>query len=166
MRPAWTALLGVGLGILVLTQHAGGFASRPGADPGVAVGGNAPIAEAPKIPAVSFRKDIAPVLAASCSTRSCHGSGIHSPALTPGVDPSKIRLALVGVAAEERPDRHYVEPSDPTKSFLVDKIEGHLVDAECADGDCGRRMPSRNAPLPDVTRAMIRSWIAQGALDN
>ena len=157
MRRAWVVVLGVGLGLLHLSHRAVGSGTVQVATPAV----TAPTGDRP----ISFRKDIAPVLVTSCSTRSCHG-GSRPPELAAGVDASTMRLALVGVASEQRPDRSYVKPGDPRASYLVDKIEGCLVDAQCADGDCGRRMPSRNAPLPEATQAMVRSWIAQGAADN
>ncbi len=157
MRRAWVAVLGIGLGVLHLSHRAGGTATAQ-------VGGAA-VTAAQADRQVSFRKDIAPVFVQSCSTRSCHG-GSRPPELAAGVDASTMRRALVGVASEQRPDRSYVKPGDPRASYLVDKIEGCLVDAQCADGDCGRRMPSRNAPLSEATQAMVRSWIAQGADDN
>jgi len=77
-----------------------------------------------------------------------------------------MRVALVGVSSEQRPDRAYVKPGDPAASYLVDKLAGALSNAQCVHGDCGRPMPSRSPPLPESAQAMIRSWIADGAKDN
>jgi hypothetical protein len=115
---------------------------------------------------VSFRRDVAPVLAQSCSTSSCHGGGSRPPVFDARADLAKMRAALVGVASEERPDHAYVTPGAPQASYLVQKIDEDLVDAECADHDCGSPMPLDNPSLPESARAKIRTWIAQGARDN
>ncbi len=116
-------------------------------------------------PSVSFRKDVAPVLGDSCSTSSCHGGGSRPPVFGRGHDAATIRIALVGVASEDRPDRAYVTPGAPESSYLLQKIDGHLIDDECTDHDCGSPMPLDNPPLSPEARAMIRLWIAQGARD-
>ena len=121
---------------------------------------------APGAGQVSFRRDIAPVLVTSCSTRSCHGGGSRPPVLDPHADAASLRAALVGVASEQRPERDYVRPGDPQASYVVQKLEGCLVDEECADADCGEPMPLKNPPLSAELRATIRAWIAQGASDN
>jgi hypothetical protein len=115
---------------------------------------------------ISFRRDVAPVLATSCTTASCHGGGSRPPVLDAHADAARMRAALVGVASDQRPDRHYVEPGVPQNSYLVQKIEGRLIDGECADHDCGVPMPRDNPSLSADARAMIRTWIAQGAQDN
>ena len=115
---------------------------------------------------VSFQRDVAPVLVASCATGSCHGGGSRPPVLAARDGVGKLRVALVGVASEERPGRAYVHPGDPDASYLMQKIEGHLVDAECADRDCGEPMPLDNPSLSADARRTIRAWIAQGARDN
>jgi hypothetical protein len=146
LKRAIIGLLAVGLGLVVSTQAGGSPAPAP--------------------KTVSFKKDVAPILAVSCSTVSCHGGGLHSPDLDPRADASKVRRALVGVASEERNGRAYVKPRDARASWLLDKVDGRLVDAECVDHDCGVRMPARNAPLSDAQRTLIRAWIDQGAQDN
>ena len=123
-----------------------------------------PKVEAPS--AVSFKHDVAPLLVTSCSMASCHGAGLHPPEIDSDVDTATLRRALLASASEERPDRGYVAPGDPSHSYLVDKIEGRLVDAQCEDHDCGDRMPARNPALSDHARATIAAWIAQGAKDN
>ena len=116
--------------------------------------------------AVSFRRDVAPVITLSCTTSSCHGGGGRSPVLERHADPAALRAALVGVASEQRPSRVFVRPGAPDQSYLIQKIEGHLIDAECTDHDCGAPMPLDNPSLSADARAKIRTWIAQGARDN
>jgi hypothetical protein len=153
MKRSALTLVGAALGLLLAVPA--GSAPRPAA---------APAGHAAR--SVSFRHDVAPLFVVSCSTASCHGAGAHPPDLDPDADPSSLRRALLGVASEERPDRPYVKPGDPQASYLVDKIEGRLVDSECADHDCGSRMPARNAALSPEARAAVLAWIADGAPDN
>jgi hypothetical protein len=115
---------------------------------------------------VSFRRDVAPVLATSCTTRSCHGGGSRPPVLGAHMSASTMRAALVGVASEDRPDHAYVEPGAPDASYLVQKVEGRLVDAECTEHDCGEPMPLDNPSLSAEAIAKIRAWVADGARDN
>ncbi|MGH7280290.1 MAG: hypothetical protein ACRELY_02115, partial [Polyangiaceae bacterium] len=115
--------------------------------------------------ALSFRADIVPVLTTSCSTRSCHG-GMRAPLLGAHDGPAELRAALVNVRSEERTDLGYVTPGDPSHSYLIEKIEGRMTPAKCADHDCGDAMPLDNPALPDATRSLIRAWIEQGAKDN
>jgi hypothetical protein len=115
---------------------------------------------------VSFARDVAPLLSGSCATASCHGGGSLPPVFDRHGGAKKLRATLVGVASEERPERTYVAAGVPDASYLLQKIDGHLVDAECVDHDCGSPMPLDNPSLSDGARAKIRTWIAQGALDN
>ena len=115
---------------------------------------------------VSFRRDVAPVLATSCATRSCHGGGSRPPVLGAHMTATTMRAALVGVASEDRPDHAYVQPGAPDASYLVQKVEGRLVDAECTEHDCGEPMPLDNPSLSADAIAKIRAWVADGARDN
>jgi hypothetical protein len=117
-------------------------------------------------PVVSFRRDVTPILVTSCMTGSCHGNGIRPPLLDRHDDAAHLRAALVGVRSEERPAHAYITPGAPEQSFLVEKIEGHLKDADCVDHDCGVAMPKDNPLLAPDARTIIRSWIAAGAPDN
>jgi hypothetical protein len=149
------AVVGFGLALFQLASPAGGSAPREAAS-------------RPTVPVtarVSFRHDVAPLFITSCGTASCHG-GDRPPRLSSEIEPSALRAALVGVSSEELPAHAYVKPGDTRDSYLVEKIEGRLVDAHCADGDCGARMPSRSPPLPEAAQTTIRLWIAQGAPDN
>jgi hypothetical protein len=64
--------------------------------------------------------------------------------------------ALVGVASSEVPSLLRVEPGNPGRSYLVQKLEGRAA--------VGDRMPAGQPPLPDETVLVIRQWIADGAL--
>jgi hypothetical protein len=116
-------------------------------------------------PQASFRRDVAPVLTTSCSTRSCHG-GMRPPLLGAHDDPRTLRESLIGVASEERPEHRYVRIGHPEESFLMEKIDGHMSASTCVDHDCGDQMPLDNPPLSSESREAIRAWIEQGAADN
>jgi hypothetical protein len=118
--------------------------------------------------ALSFRRDVAAVLAHTCAgTDGCHGR-----------DPThRVRLdlregaahrALVGHPSELRAGALLVDPGHPTSSFLVDKLTRHLARGE------GRPMPldpqTGNVQEPSPVEGFVWSalvpWIAQGAPDN
>lgn len=110
---------------------------------------------------VSFRKDVAPVMAASCSFRSCHGlsgRGLHL-----SKDPAELYAELLGKSSETRTSARYVVPNDPEASWLLAKLTGELCDPACANGACGARMPKGGDPLPPASIAAIEKWIADGA---
>jgi DinB family len=154
MNPGRSIIASVSIALVLVLASSGGGAQ-----------GSENARDREHAPRASFRRDVAPVLAQSCSTRSCHGGG-RSPMLHADENASKLRAALVGVQSEEHATHAYVRPGDPDASYLVEKIEGHLVHAQCADHDCGERMPLDNPALPENARRAIRAWIADGAPDN
>ena len=116
--------------------------------------------------AVSFRHDVAPVLASTCAgTEGCHG---REPTHRVNLD-LRERAAygsLVGRPAELRAGALLIDPGHPAQSFLVAKLTHKLA----AKGE-GRPMPldpqTGNAQDPNpvegfVWRTLI-PWIAQGA---
>lgn len=107
--------------------------------------------------AVSFNRDVVPLLKARCA--ACHLTGdepgkmqLHPQAAyrtlvnSPSIGSSMLR----------------VEPGSPDTSYLIRKLEGtHL-----AAGGSGARMPLDAAALDPTDIARIREWISAGALDN
>ena len=91
---------------------------------------------------------------------------MRPPTLGAHDDPAQLRAALVGIVADERPGMSYVKPGDTTRSYLVEKIKGRMIDRDCTDHDCGDVMPLDNPPLPVDVQQMIATWIDQGARDN
>jgi hypothetical protein len=63
--------------------------------------------------------------------------------------------ALVGVASSEVPSLLRVEPGNPGRSYLVQKLEGRAA--------VGGRMPLGQPPLPEATVLVVRQWITDGA---
>ena len=62
---------------------------------------------------------------------------------------------LVNVPSREVPALLRVEPFDPDRSYLVQKIEGTAA--------VGAQMPPGGPPLPVEDIQLIRDWIADGA---
>jgi hypothetical protein len=62
---------------------------------------------------------------------------------------------LVGVPSTEVPTLLRVKPSDPTNSYIIQKLEGHAA--------VGAQMPLGETPLPASTIAFIVQWITDGA---
>jgi len=107
--------------------------------------------------AVSFKRDLVPLLRRSCAT--CHVTGTEpgNIALHPGaayenlVESPSVQSKLLRV-----------KPGAPAESYLLLKLEDTHLDA----GGTGQRMPFGLAPLDASQIEMIREWIAAGAPDN
>lgn len=136
-------------------------------------------------PAVSFKTDVLPILRTSCGlSSSCHGtesggpSGQHyyGPSIS-GPEPTADQIQAifdqsVSQPAVANPSMNIVTPGDPSKSFLMYKLDGDpnvadqvsCADLECAkDQSCLSAMPQGGPQLPSDKRDIIRRWIAQGA---
>lgn len=108
-------------------------------------------AEAPKVEVmaatgketVSFSRDIAPVLASSCT--GCHG------AERPRENFSVQTFARLLAGGDAGP---VLAPGKPDESLLVKKLEGK---------GGGARMPMNQPPLGTDVMAKIRKWIEEGA---
>ena len=130
-----------------------------------------------KAPTVSFKTDVvAGVFNKSCGlSTSCHGSPTASQGglflgakAAAGSDSSAVRTAIVGVASKDLPPMPFVTASDPSKSFLMHKMDGDqcTLNAQCVNADCLQTMPQGSDALPVDRRDVVRRWIAQGAQDN
>jgi hypothetical protein len=117
-------------------------------------------------PAVSFARDVTPLLSKSCAFSTCHGSSA-GPAngVYLGTDLARVQRELVTKSASELPTMPLVTPGDPRQSYLMRKLDGSqcALDAQCLGGSCGDTMPRGEQPLPIETRDVVRRWIAQGA---
>jgi len=124
---------------------------------------------------ILFKTDIvAGVFNGSCGFSSCHGSatapqgnlflGLQT---AKGSDSSAVHTKIVGVKSGELPVMPFVTAGDPSKSYLMHKMDGdqNTLDSQCAGG-CLVSMPQGADILPQATRDKVRAWIAQGALDN
>ena len=126
-------------------------------------------------PVTTLRADVMPLFNLSCGFSSCHGSSVNAQGGlflgaqgAKGSDAARVRMLIVGVKAAEIPSLPYVTAGEPTKSFLMHKMDGDqaTLSSQCAPPGCQESMPQGNDPLPAAQRDIVRRWIAQGALDN
>ncbi len=107
--------------------------------------------------AVSFSRDVEPILNDTCARNGCH-TGVN-PAEELDLRTGRAHAALVDVTAVQCSDaRVRVDPANPDGSYLIDKLTG--VDL-CA----GTTMP-KGSPLAPAEIQLIRDWVANGALDD
>ena len=125
---------------------------------------------------VSFVNDVYPTISATCALTGCHDMAIttnHWSDYTtaektymrwvngPGFD-FCIDAPVTGQFAQ----RIIVVPGDPVASYLMLKI-APPTDAPCQDPTHHRRMPpDPREPLTTASIDAIRTWIAEGALQN
>jgi hypothetical protein len=115
---------------------------------------------------VSFGREVLPILQASCSFVSCHGSpGRNGLYLGPNgpSDASTIRAALL--ENTKTASMPFVTPGKPDRSWLLRKLDGNFCGVTC-EGSCGERMPKSGDPLDPAKMSTIATWIANGAPDN
>jgi hypothetical protein len=126
-------------------------------------------------PVTSFATDVTPVLQTSCTSVSCHGIDmLPSGNLFLGNEgsgsagASMVVQGLVGQASGELPTMPYVTAGDPTKSYLMHKMDNDLCvyQTECVEANCMAPMPDNMQQLSATTRDVLRRWITQGAKDN
>lgn len=102
-------------------------------------------------PAVSYAKDIQPILDQYCS--SCHT------AEGAGVEASGFRTDSYAAVMTGTRFGPMIEPGDPLSSSLYRLVSGREIDPSI-------RMPHGDAKMPDAEVQLIEDWIRQGALDN
>jgi hypothetical protein len=83
----------------------------------------------------------------------CH-AGANAPAGL-RLDAANSYAMLVGVASVEQSSILRVAPSNPSNSYLIQKLEGTAA--------AGERMPAGLPPLPQADINIIRQWITDGA---
>lgn len=107
---------------------------------------------------VSFSATVEPILVASCAILGCHRAPApkESLDLSAGIAHSEIVNVLATQCSSDA--RRRVQPGDPSKSYLVDKILG-------VDLCFGGGMPRTGSLSPAEVEA-ISSWICAGAPDN
>ena len=118
-------------------------------------------------PTISFRADIIPVFEKACAFTSCYGSALAANGIFLGKsDPDGVFSRMVEQRSSRYPDQTFVVPGDPTKSFLVKKLEPTPCNRDCQTGACGEPMPKNNPAIPAASRLELARWIAQGAKNN
>src|SRR5439155_286563 len=97
---------------------------------------------------------------ARCAVPLCHSGATP----TQGLDLSAggSYAAIVGRPSTERPDLKIVDPGAPAASYLEWKIAG----APAGQSILGSPMPLTGGPLSAAEQAIIRAWIAEGAVND
>ncbi len=110
---------------------------------------------------VEFRRDVAPVLAAKCSNRACHGGSIQ-----PAFFTSDSARSYANLLHPKRAT-HYVDPGRARTSRLVWAILGRNIarpwDHLGPVAKVRQMPPQGSAPLTDLERRSIIEWIDLGA---
>jgi hypothetical protein len=128
-------------------------------------------------PPVSFAEDLIPLLGASCAFVGCHDGQSRSNGLYLGPSVAEGRPTPAVIAeiyasllspAYVTSDLPRVTPGDPSRSFVMLKIDGcqNRSGLRCIGSErspCGDRMPALSDPLPTAKRDLIHAWIARGA---
>ena len=92
----------------------------------------------------------------SCTFSSCHGADAPQQGLTLAGSTYHV---LVNQPSSEVPTRMLVAPSDPSGSYLLEKLSNDHPTS-------GARMPYLSNPLPDGEITAVRQWIEQGAQED
>ena len=105
---------------------------------------------------VSLAREVAPIMTQRCVM--CHIAG----AAQGGLDLyTNLWGAIVNVKSTQSA-LNLVEPGDPDKSYLYLTLTGDQLSA----GGSGAQMPFQAGQLDAAQLELIRTWIAQGALNN
>lgn len=141
---------------------------------------------------VSFSTDVLPIFQRSCGISSvCHQMNPPPAPNEPYLGPasgtvatmgeiSTIIKGIVGVPAADEPDMDLVNPGHPEKSFMMYKLDatpnyGFCSSLKCFTSDCSAMatscpcltsMPQNQPQLSLDDRNTIRSWIANGAMND
>ena len=127
-------------------------------------------------PVVSFKNDVMRVFNNSCDLVACHGTqtnpqgGLFLGAeAAMRADAAMVHAGIVGKASAELPSMPFITAGDPSKSYLMHKMDGDqcAFDNQCVNKSCQALMPSGGSQvLPVAIRDTVRRWIAQGAANN
>jgi hypothetical protein len=123
------------------------------------------------MPTRSFTTDVMPIFTSKCV--NCHGTTNPTPSGNlflgkSGNDAAAVYAGIVGVSSGEYASMDFVATADPTRSFLMHKLDGDqcVYDSMCGGGSCQLAMPMSGGALSQVERDTIREWIFQGAPNN
>jgi methionine-rich copper-binding protein CopC len=112
-----------------------------------------PLGEAAQLPLVAeFDSIQAHVFTPICT--ACHAGATAPEGLR--LDAANSYNLLVDMASTQSPSTLRVAPGNPGASYIIQKLEGTAA--------FGERMPFDGPYLPASTVAVIRQWIAEGAL--
>jgi hypothetical protein len=128
---------------------------------------------------VSFANDLKPFFSTTSAFGGCHDGNTRQAGLYLGPNfldgPATAQnradaLASLLSISRTAPSMHRVTPFDPTRSFLMLKVEGcqNRMGLTCggavAGKPCGDRMPGQSDELPSEKKSLLARWIARGAV--
>lgn len=121
---------------------------------------------------VSLRNDVMPIFVESCWM--CHQNPNNGLYLGNGgntdAESIAVRDSLLTVTPNQAPNEIFVIPGDPLNSWMMAKVEYDNPGGDCPLIDCTNPGCDWFAPpteiLPTAQLDILRSWIANGALDN
>lgn len=121
---------------------------------------------------VSFKDDVAPILATSCALAACHSSKESNLNFYITYDPAQMYTELMKTSPTCASSK-FVVPGKPEESMVMLKMdnEQEKLPDSCASARRSEMPPgdppkSGNALLDKKDRDVVRSWIKQGAKDN
>ena len=121
---------------------------------------------------VSFKDDVAPILATSCALAACHSSKESNLNFYITYDPAQMYSELMK-ASPTCPSSKFVVPGKPEESMVMlkmdneqDKLPESCTSARRSEMPPGDPPASGNALMDKKDRDVIRNWIRQGAKDN
>lgn len=107
---------------------------------------------------VTLSGNVQPIFTQSCAISGCHTGA--APAGSMNLSSGQTFANTVNVPTSGGPPGSIrVIPNDPSNSYLIRKLEG-------GPNILGNRMPETGCCLSQTTVNIIRTWIAQGALNN
>ncbi len=117
--------------------------------------------------APSFSADILPALQLSCgsNTSSCHGGTNPAGRILFSGTAGSVYTQLRAVT-QSGPSWYRVNPGDPDRSWLMEKISKDNPGLAAFGQTYGTRMPQGAPVLCQPTIDTFRAWIANGALNN
>ncbi|MBX3209524.1 MAG: hypothetical protein KF764_31105 [Labilithrix sp.] len=121
---------------------------------------------------VSFKEDVAPLLATSCALAACHSSKESNLNFYITYEPAQIYAELMKTSPTCETSK-FVVPGKPAESMVMlkmdneqDKLPERCGSARRSEMPPGDPPKSGNALLDKEDRDLVRRWIAQGAKDN
>ncbi len=121
---------------------------------------------------MSFKDDVAPILATSCALAACHSSGESNLNFYITYEPAQMYKELMK-ASPTCPSTKFVSPGKPEESMVMlkmdneqDKLPDDCASARRSEMPPGDPPKSGNSLLAKKDRDTVRSWIEQGAKDN
>lgn len=121
---------------------------------------------------MSFKDDVAPLLATNCALAACHSSKESNLNFYVTYEPAQIYAELMKTSPTCAASK-FVVPGKPDESMVMlkmdneqEKLPESCTSARRSEMPPGDPPKSGNALMAKKDRDLVRRWIAQGAKDN